>query len=59
MLTDIMFINLSVVFCRINTGLKSAGDGHHFSGKSNRFWKVFTQNFTWRFRNNVNFLFYN
>ncbi len=40
MLTDIIDKNLSVIFCGINPGLKSAWDGHHFSGKSNRFWKV-------------------
>lgn len=40
MLTDIIADNLSIIFCGINPGLKSAWDGHHFSGKSNRFWKV-------------------
>lgn len=40
MLTDIISENLSILFCGINPGLKSAWDGHHFSGKSNRFWKV-------------------
>ncbi|MDH6253857.1 TDG/mug DNA glycosylase family protein [Chryseobacterium sp. H1D6B] len=40
MLTDIITKGLTVVFCGINPGLKSAGDGHHFSGRSNRFWKV-------------------
>lgn len=40
MLTDIITTNLSVIFCGINPGLKSSNDGHHFSGKSNRFWKV-------------------
>jgi TDG/mug DNA glycosylase family protein len=40
MLTDILTGHLSVIFCGINPGLKSAWDGHHFSGKSNRFWKV-------------------
>lgn len=40
MLTDIIADNLIILFCGINPGLKSAGDGHHFSGKSNRFWKV-------------------
>ncbi|MCX8523866.1 mismatch-specific DNA-glycosylase [Chryseobacterium formosus] len=40
MLTDIINTNLEVIFVGINPGLKSAEDGHHFSGRSNRFWKV-------------------
>jgi TDG/mug DNA glycosylase family protein len=40
MLTDIIKKDLTVIFCGINPGLKSALDGHHFSGRSNRFWKV-------------------
>lgn len=40
MLTDLLAKDLTVVFCGINPGLKSAWDGHHFSGRSNRFWKV-------------------
>jgi TDG/mug DNA glycosylase family protein len=40
MLTDLLAKDLNVVFCGINPGLKSAWDGHHFSGRSNRFWKV-------------------
>ena len=43
MLTDIINNNLTVLFVGINPGLKSADDGHHFSGKSNRFWKVLHQ----------------
>jgi double-stranded uracil-DNA glycosylase len=43
MLTDIISENLSIIFCGINPGLKSARDGHHFSGRSNRFWKVLHQ----------------
>lgn len=43
MLTDIIKENLNVLFCGINPGLKSASDGHHFSGRSNRFWKVLHQ----------------
>ncbi|SHM29166.1 G/U mismatch-specific DNA glycosylase [Flavobacterium chilense] len=42
-LTDIIDHNLKVLFCGINPGLKSALDGHHFSGRSNRFWKVLHQ----------------
>lgn len=43
MLTDIIAPNLDVIFCGINPGLKSSNDGHHFSGRSNRFWKVLHQ----------------
>ncbi|MDQ0595215.1 TDG/mug DNA glycosylase family protein [Chryseobacterium ginsenosidimutans] len=43
MLTDIIRKELTVIFCGINPGLKSADDGHHFSGRSNRFWKVLHQ----------------
>lgn len=42
-LTDIIGPDLKVLFCGINPGLKSALDGHHFSGRSNRFWKVLHQ----------------
>lgn len=40
MLIDIITNNLTAIFCGINPGLKSSEDGHHFSGRSNRFWKV-------------------
>lgn len=40
LLTDIISEKLNIVFCGINPGLKSAIDGHHFSGRSNRFWRV-------------------
>ncbi|RQO40586.1 G/U mismatch-specific DNA glycosylase [Chryseobacterium sp. KBW03] len=43
MLTDIISPQLNVIFCGINPGLKSSNDGHHFSGRSNRFWKVLHQ----------------
>lgn len=43
MLTDIIAPHLDVIFCGINPGLKSSNDGHHFSGRSNRFWKVLHQ----------------
>jgi TDG/mug DNA glycosylase family protein len=43
MLTDILKKDLTAIFCGINPGLKSADDGHHFSGRSNRFWKVMHQ----------------
>lgn len=42
-LTDLISRELRVIFCGINPGLKSASDGHHFSGRSNRFWKVLHQ----------------
>lgn len=43
MLTDLINKNLKVLFCGINPGLKSALDGYHFAGPSNRFWKVLHQ----------------
>ena len=39
-LADILAPNLRVVFCGINPGLTSAVLGHHFAGRSNRFWKT-------------------
>ena len=42
-LNDLIAPNLKVIFCGINPGLKSAFDGHHFSNRSNRFWKVLHQ----------------
>lgn len=43
MLIDLIAPNLTILFCGINPGLKSSLDGHHFSGRSNRFWKVLHQ----------------
>jgi TDG/mug DNA glycosylase family protein len=43
MLPDLLAENLAVVFCGINPGLTSAIQGHHFSNRSNRFWKVLHQ----------------
>ncbi|MEN5307715.1 G/U mismatch-specific DNA glycosylase [Chryseobacterium cucumeris] len=43
MLTGIISTHLNIIFCGINPGLKSSNDGHHFSGRSNRFWKVLHQ----------------
>ncbi|KAA2242718.1 G/U mismatch-specific DNA glycosylase [Chitinophaga agrisoli] len=40
LLADIIAADLKVLFCGINPGLKSAIDGHHFSGRSNRFWRA-------------------
>jgi double-stranded uracil-DNA glycosylase len=39
-LEDIIAEDLMVLFCGINPGLKSAIDGHHFAGRSNRFWRT-------------------
>lgn len=39
-LADILADDLSVVFCGINPGLLAAQQGHHFAGRSNRFWKT-------------------
>lgn len=39
-LPDILAPGLSLVFCGINPGLRAASTGHHFAGRSNRFWRV-------------------
>lgn len=39
-LEDIVAERLAVLFCGINPGLKAAATGHHFAGRSNRFWKT-------------------
>ncbi len=39
-LPDIVASGLSVVFCGLNPGLSAAASGHHFVGRSNRFWRV-------------------
>ncbi len=39
-LPDILADRLAVVFCGINPGLSAAATGHHFAGRSNRFWRV-------------------
>jgi double-stranded uracil-DNA glycosylase len=39
-LPDILAPGLSVVFCGLNPGLRAAAAGHHFAGRSNRFWRV-------------------
>lgn len=39
-LPDIVAPSLSVVFCGLNPGLSAAAGGHHFLGRSNRFWRV-------------------
>jgi TDG/mug DNA glycosylase family protein len=42
-LPDIVEPGLSVIFCGLNPGLSSAASGHHFVGRSNRFWRVLHQ----------------
>jgi len=39
-LPDLLSKNLDVVFCGINPALSAALAGHHFSSRSNRFWRV-------------------
>ncbi len=39
-LPDILAPGLDVVFCGINPGMRAAATGHHFMGRSNRFWKT-------------------
>lgn len=39
-LEDILAERLAVVFCGINPGMMAAAQGHHFAGRSNRFWRT-------------------
>jgi TDG/mug DNA glycosylase family protein len=39
-LPDLIAKDLDVLFCGINPALRSAQAGHHFSSRSNRFWRV-------------------
>jgi len=39
-LSDLIGEHLDVLFCGINPALSAAKTGHHFSNRSNRFWKV-------------------
>lgn len=39
-LPDIVAPHLAVLFCGINPGLLAADTGHHFAGRTNRFWRV-------------------
>ncbi|AVA24950.1 uracil-DNA glycosylase-like protein (plasmid) [Rhizobium sp. NXC24] len=39
-LAEILAPCLSVVFCGLNPALSAARDGHNFSNRSNRFWRV-------------------
>ena len=37
---EILAPRLSVIFCGLNPALSAARDGHNFSNRSNRFWRV-------------------
>jgi TDG/mug DNA glycosylase family protein len=37
---EILAHGLSVIFCGLNPALSAARDGHNFSNRSNRFWRV-------------------
>ncbi|WP_241303142.1 G/U mismatch-specific DNA glycosylase [Burkholderia stabilis] len=39
-LPDLIAPRLDVLFCGINPGMTAAATGHHFAGRSNRFWRV-------------------
>jgi G:T/U-mismatch repair DNA glycosylase len=39
-LHDLIAKHLDVLFCGINPAMSAAKSGHHFSNRSNRFWKV-------------------
>jgi len=39
-LPDLLEPGLSLIFCGINPGMRAASTGHHFAGRSNRFWRV-------------------
>ncbi|TPG75781.1 G/U mismatch-specific DNA glycosylase [Pseudomonas arsenicoxydans] len=39
-LEDILADRLDVIFCGINPGMTAAAQGHHFAGRSNRFWRT-------------------
>ncbi|MBB6305485.1 G/U mismatch-specific DNA glycosylase [Rhizobium leucaenae] len=38
--SDILAPGLSVIFCGLNPALSAVRDGHNFSNRSNRFWRV-------------------
>lgn len=40
MLNDIIDSHLSILFIGFNPSLRSAERGHHFAGRSNRFWRI-------------------
>ena len=39
-LPDLLAADLDVLFCGTNPAMSAARSGHHFSNKSNRFWRV-------------------
>src|SRR5258705_11787610 len=39
-LPDLLEPGLPLIFCGINPGIRAASTGHHFAGRSNRFWRV-------------------
>ena len=39
-LPDIIDEHLAVLFCGVNPGMEAAATGHHFAGRSNRFWRT-------------------
>jgi TDG/mug DNA glycosylase family protein len=39
-LSDVMALNLAVVFCGLNPATSAVRDGHNFSSPNNRFWRV-------------------
>ncbi len=42
-LPDIVAYDLKVLFVGYNPGIQSAKTGHHYAGKSNRFWKLLNE----------------
>lgn len=42
-LADVMDFSLKILFCGLNPGLRAVATGHHFDGRSNRFWPVLQQ----------------
>ncbi|MCX7749459.1 MAG: mismatch-specific DNA-glycosylase [Clostridia bacterium] len=43
LLPDILIKDLKILFVGYNPGMVSAKTGHHYAGKSNRFWKLLHQ----------------
>ncbi|MFW6022530.1 MAG: mismatch-specific DNA-glycosylase [Halanaerobiaceae bacterium] len=39
-LPDYLDYNMKIIFIGFNPGIKSAKSGHHYAGRSNRFWKL-------------------
>jgi TDG/mug DNA glycosylase family protein len=40
---DLLQVDLKVLFIGINPGLRSGATGHHFAGRSNRFWRFLAE----------------